>query len=112
MHLFIQVVIIYSALLLIGALVIVRFIWTAEVYPCENCGRDPATRELATGEQLCDNCFLLFPRDQTHAIPFSQDAGHLPSEDSRANCEPFLTPPQHTSAQDDLGEGRFHQILK
>lgn len=111
MHLFIQVVIIYSALLLIGALVIARFVWMAEIYPCENCGRNPATRELANGGQLCERCFLLFERDQRSAISISQDTIRDASEDPGANYAP-PQPSQRTSAQDDPGGRRFHLMLK
>lgn len=81
MHIFVQILIIYGALLFIGALIVARFIRTAEEYPCENCGRNPATRELLNGWQLCESCYLAREKDAGPPDPSSENPEDQANED-------------------------------
>jgi hypothetical protein len=73
MRIFIPILIIYGALLCIGALVIARFIWMAEVYPCDHCGSNPAAHELPAGRQLCECCYLAWEKDRQSTISPSRE---------------------------------------
>lgn len=118
MHVFIQILIIYGLLLCIGALSIAWLIRVAEVYPCENCGRNPATRELLAGRQLCESCFLACEKNPQPPIgPDSQNPGQprtglhivngpsIPLSRSSVDSQPGLS-------NADAGDPKFVQALK
>ena len=115
MHIFLQILILYSGFILIGGLVIIRFVWLAESYPCEKCGLNPASRELVTGEELCESCFLLCKRDQRPADGSSEVAFQYPDRIPAVRGvfppSPLSDLPQSTSAE-DVGKGRLEHTLE
>ncbi len=115
MHLFIQALVIYGAILCVGVVLIARFIWAAEVYPCENCGSNPATRETVTGRQLCEGCYQACEKDFQPATSSSENLEERPNEEPIPNSVPPSAPSGNSpknSPDREIGEPRFHQTLK